>query len=125
MSPRKRSFFRVNRWQNIAASLQFHPRLLPAFSTKHARSKPPPKKLLLAQPVISLPPLRAAAASLAGFPADCPAGSWPMPVLKPKELQRENLRGRRKLLPPLATHSPDRCRKQLKMKPNQPAMTLN
>jgi len=48
-----------------------------------------------------------------------------MPVLKPKERLRENLRQRRKHVPPLATQSPDRCRKRLKMKLNRPAMTLN
>src|SRR6266850_6324935 len=125
MSPRKRSFFRVNRWQNIAASLRLHPRLLSVLSTKHARSKPPARKLVLVQPVIWPPPLRAAAASPAGSLADCPAGSWPMPVLKPKERQWENLRERRKLLPPLATQGPDRRRKPQKMRPNRPAMTLN
>src|SRR4029077_1726107 len=120
-----RSFFRVNRWQNIAASLQLDPRLPPALRMKRTWSQPPPKKLLLAPPVICPPPLRAAAASLADSPADCPAGSWPMPVLKPKERLRENLRQRRKPVPPLATQSPDRCRKRLKMKLNRPAMTLN
>src|SRR6267142_1501062 len=60
-----------------------------------------------------------------GSLADCPAGSWPMPVLKPKERQWENLRERRKLLPPLATQSPDRRPKPQKMRPNRPAMTLN
>src|SRR6267143_4052407 len=71
MSPRKRSFFRVNRWQNIAASLRLHPRLLPVLSTKHARSKPPSRKLVLVQPVIWPPPLRAAAAS-PGFSGGLP-----------------------------------------------------
>src|SRR6266403_2189922 len=73
MSPRKRSFFRVNRWPSIAASLQLHPHLLPSWSTKHAmRSRQPSRKLLLAQPGIRPPPLRAAAAFLAGSPADLP-----------------------------------------------------
>src|SRR6266513_4113013 len=102
MSPRKRSFFRVNRWRNIAASLQLGPRLLPVLRTKNARSKLPSKKLLLAQPLICPPPLRAAAASLAGSPADFPAGSWPMPVLKPKERPQEDVGGRWKLLLPPA-----------------------
>src|ERR1700731_877950 len=124
MSPRKRSFFRVNHWQNIAANLQLHPRLLPALRRQDTWSQPPPKKLLLAPPVICRPLLRVVAASLAGSPADCPAGSWPMPVLKPKERPRENLR-QRKHLPPLAAPTPDRGRKRLKMKLNRPAMTLN
>jgi hypothetical protein len=89
---------------------------------KHTMHRLLPKKLRRAQPAIC--PLRAAA-FLAGSLADCPAGSWPMPVLKPKERLRENPGRRRKPLPPLATQSPDRCRKRLKMKLNRPAMTLN
>jgi hypothetical protein len=44
-SPRKKSFFRVNRWQNIAASLPLRPRLFPSLNMKHARSRTPSKKL--------------------------------------------------------------------------------
>src|SRR6267143_2087722 len=89
MSPRKRSFSRANRWQNIAPSLQLRPRLFPSLSMKHARSRAPSKKMRSAQPAISPSPLRAAAASIAGSPADCPAGSWPMPALKPRHLPQQ------------------------------------
>src|ERR1700731_2144249 len=113
MSPRKRSFFRVNRWQSIAASLQLRPHLLPSLSKKHVRSRPPSRKLPLAQPEICPQPLRAAAAFLAGSPVDCPAGSWLMPVLKSKEHPRENLREHRKKHPPPAAQPSNRHERRL------------
>src|SRR5712692_3778278 len=73
--PRKRSFFQVNRWQNIAASLPLRQYLFPVLSIKHAKSGPPSKKLHRAQPTICPLPLRAAAAFLDDSPADCLAGS--------------------------------------------------
>lgn len=101
VSPRKKSFFRVNRWQNIAASLQLRPRLPPLLSTKHTKSRVQSKKLHRARPAICPQPLRAAAAFLADSPAGCPAGSWPMPALNPKRLPQQpvKLPKRRKLRP--------------------------
>src|SRR5207245_9701488 len=88
MSLRKRSFFLANRWQNTAASLPLRSRLLRVSSTKSMRSRPPSKNPRPSQPVICLFLLPAAAAFLAGSPADCLAGSWPMPELKPRRLPR-------------------------------------
>src|SRR6266404_3231863 len=126
MSPRKRSFFRVNRWPSIAASLQLHPHLLPSCGTKHAvRSRQSARKLLLVQPGIRPPPLRAAAAFLAGSPADCPAGSWPIHVVKSKEHPRENLQARRKKHPPTAAQPSNRHERRLETMLKLSAMTLN
>src|SRR5712692_3339638 len=73
--PRKRSFFQVNPWQNIAASLPLRQHLFPVLNIKHTKSGPPSKKLHRAQPAIYPLPLRAAAAFLDDSPADCLAGS--------------------------------------------------
>ena len=86
--PRMKSFFLVNRWQNIVASQSLRQRRFPALSMKPAKSRTLSKKSLRAQPAICLPRLPAVAAFLAGSLAVCPAGFWPMLALKQKRPPR-------------------------------------
>ncbi len=86
--PRMKLFFLVNRWQNIATSQLLRQHRFPPSSMKPAKSRTPSKKLLRAQPAICLPRLPAVAAFLAGSPAVCPAGFWPMLALKQKRPPR-------------------------------------
>jgi len=73
---------------NIATSQPLRQRRFPASSMKPARSRTLSNKLLRAQPAICLPRLPAVAAFLAGSPAVCPAGFWPMLALKQKRPTR-------------------------------------
>ena len=122
--PRKRSFFRVNRWQNIAASLPLRQHQFPALSMIPARRRTLPKKLLHAQPAICRPMLRAAAASLDDSPADCLAGSWLMPVPSQKQ-QPWELPALRRNCPSPAARSWNLLRRRLPLTWKPPAMTLN
>jgi hypothetical protein len=72
--PRTRSFFQVNRSQNIAASQPLRLRPFPVLSMKLTNSRTLSKRLRPAPLAICRPPLRAAAAFLAGSLAACLAG---------------------------------------------------
>jgi hypothetical protein len=124
-SPRKRSFFPVNRWQNIVASLPSLPHLFPLLSMKHMKSKTTSKKSLRAQAAICLPPPRAAAAFLAGSPGGYRAGSWLMPALKQKQHPREKLLVLPVRLPFQTAPSSSLRRRRLLLTWKPRAMTLN
>jgi hypothetical protein len=92
--PRSRSFFLANRSRNIAASRQHHLRPLLPLIMKRMKNGLPQRKLHHARPGIWPLPLPQAPAFLAGSPADCLAGYWPMQARKPKQQAKQKLRAR-------------------------------
>src|SRR5713226_4449861 len=123
--PRMKLFFLVNRWQNIATSQPLRKRRFPALSMKPAKSRKLPKKLPRAQPAICLRRLPAVAAFLAGSPAVCPAGFWPMLALKQKRPPRQKLPAVTSNLTPQAAQPSNPRRRPLLTVRSPPGMTLN